>query len=232
MKISETNREMQLIIGIGKCILRYIDYIALFFVLPVILNVKFGDTRILIGIGSLIAFRAVMLIIHQAVGLDKQSKGGEVEYFPPHIHRGNGGNGWSSGCHVFQGKKGQGQSFGTYYKPQAPPFKDDDDYKPKAPIEGDTISQVAIHNDEQFRKSEIRFGNTGNKASANGPNQIIAKLIEKDDILLSFSDFRTIRLKKDEVSQLYKALLETEYTFFKPGRWTAWIKVRDDNKHL
>jgi len=216
MKISETNREMQLIIGIGKCILRYIDYIALFFVLPVILNVKFGDTRILIGIGSLIVFRAIMLLIHQAVGLDKKNNKGEVEYLPPHIHRGNGGNGWSSGCHVFQGKKGQGQSFGTYVP--TPP-----------PKEGDTISQVAIHNDEQFRKSEIRFGNTGNKASANGPNQIIAKVVEKDDILLSFSDFRTLRLKKDEVSQLYKALLETEYTFFKPGRWTAWIKVRDDN---
>jgi hypothetical protein len=46
-----------------------------------------------------------------------------------------------------------------------------------------------------------------------------------DEVIASFPDFRTIRLKKTEISQLYKALLESEVKFFQPGKWEIMIKV-------
>jgi hypothetical protein len=49
-------------------------------------------------------------------------------------------------------------------------------------------------------------------------NQINIKKTE-DGVIVSFSDFRTIRLKEKEMSHLYVALLESEYAFFKQGKW-------------
>jgi hypothetical protein len=45
-------------------------------------------------------------------------------------------------------------------------------------------------------------------------------------VIVSFADFRTIRLKKDEVKRLYVALLESEYKFFQPGKWYLAVTAK------
>lgn len=59
-----------------------------------------------------------------------------------------------------------------------------------------------------------------------GLGKITTRKAEDGEVVASFPDFRTVRLKKDEISQLYKALLESEVTFFQPGKWEIMIKVR------
>ena len=59
-----------------------------------------------------------------------------------------------------------------------------------------------------------------------GLGKITTRKTEEGEVIASFPDFRTIRLKKTEISQLYKALLESEVTFFQKGRWEMMIKVK------
>jgi hypothetical protein len=64
----------------------------------------------------------------------------------------------------------------------------------------------------------IRFGE--------GSQQIDTKKTDGDEVIVSLADFRTIRLKKDEVKRLYVALLESEYKFFQPGKWYLAVTAK------
>lgn len=81
----------------------------------------------------------------------------------------------------------------------------------------DIISQSIIDSTNQQLKM-IRFGESG--------ELINTKKTDGDEVIVSFADFRTIRLKKDEVKRLYVALLESEYKFFQPGKWYLAITAK------
>jgi hypothetical protein len=81
----------------------------------------------------------------------------------------------------------------------------------------DIISQSIIDSTNQQLKM-IRFGEGG--------QQIDTKKTDGDEVIVSFADFRTIRLKKDEVKRLYVALLESEYKFFQPGKWYLAVTAK------
>ena len=81
----------------------------------------------------------------------------------------------------------------------------------------DIISQSIIDSTNQQLKM-IRFGESG--------ELINTKKTDSDEVIVSFADFRTIRLKKDEVKRLYVALLESEYKFFQPGKWYLAITAK------
>lgn len=81
----------------------------------------------------------------------------------------------------------------------------------------DIISQSIIDSTNQQLKM-IRFGESG--------ELINTKKTEGDEVIVSFADFRTIRLKKDEVKRLYVALLESEYKFFKQGKFYLAITAK------
>ena len=106
-----------------------------------------------------------------------------------------------------------------------PPVRPETPFVPQTVI---TYQSIIDTTNQQFKT--IRFGE--------GAEQITIKKVDGDIILsdgpyddksqvvISFADFRTIRLKKDEVKQLYIALLESEYKFFKQGKWYLAITVR------
>jgi hypothetical protein len=81
----------------------------------------------------------------------------------------------------------------------------------------DIISQSIIDSTNQQLKM-IRFGE--------GSQQIDTKKTDGDEVIVSLADFRTIRLKKDEVKRLYVALLESEYKFFQPGKWYLAVTAK------
>ena len=51
-----------------------------------------------------------------------------------------------------------------------------------------------------------------------------------DDLLIFTKDFRTIRLNKDEVSNFYNALIESDYAYFKPGTHNIELKIKTTKK--
>jgi hypothetical protein len=182
------NKEMQLIIGIAKLTVNYLDYILLFFLFPVIFDTEFAGVQSFIALGTMLVLKAIMPVLNSILSDDK----------------------------VIISEKGYGNSYGT--RQETPPTP--------APVEvekGEVIAQAKVDGTNPDLKM-IRFGRAGQRAEKDGPDQINIKRIE-DEIVVSFSDFRTLRLKKDEIYQLYKSLFETEYTFFKPGHWTTVIKV-------
>jgi len=69
---------------------------------------------------------------------------------------------------------------------------------------------------QQFKM--IRFGDSS--------EMINTKKTDDGHIIVSFSDFRTIKLKQEEVKRLYVALLESEYKFFTQGKWYLAITAK------
>jgi hypothetical protein len=67
----------------------------------------------------------------------------------------------------------------------------------------------------------IRFGDSS--------EMINTKKTDDGHIIVSFSDFRTIKLKQEEVKRLYMALLESEYKFFTQGKWHLAITAKQQN---
>lgn len=115
--------------------------------------------------------------------------------------------------HIVLSEKGHGNSYSTQRQEPAPVEVE----------KGEIIAQAKVDGTNQNLKM-IYFDGSGVRVDKDGPNQINIKRME-DEIVVSFPDFRTLRLKKHEISQLYKSLFETEYTFFKPGHWTTLIKI-------
>lgn len=182
MKTETENKEMQLIIGVAKLTVNYLDYILLFFLFPVIFDTEFAGVQSFIALGTMLVLKAIMPVFNSILNDDKQISHHSNSIIPTTVE-------------------------------QAPP-----------PVEkGEIITQAKVDGTNPDLKM-IRFGSTGQRAEKDGPEQINIKRIE-DEIVVSFSDFRTLRLKKHEISQLYKSLFETEYTFFKPGHWNTVIKV-------
>lgn len=67
MKNIQVNKEMELLAGIGKSIIKYFDYIALFFALPLIFDVPFFDITSFLAIAAVIAIKAISPIISSFV---------------------------------------------------------------------------------------------------------------------------------------------------------------------
>lgn len=88
--------------------------------------------------------------------------------------------------------------------------------------EGGEIKHKGIVDATNLQRAEIRFEGKGEK-----PVQINTKRVDGDFMLISFPDFRTLKLHKNEIEQAYIALLESEYGFFKPGKWYVEIKVKN-----
>ncbi len=195
MKTTE-NKEMQLIIGIAKLTVNYLDYILLFFLFPVIFDTEFAGVQSFIALGTMLVLKAIMPVLNSILSDDKVIIGEQVH-----------SNSYGYGYYAYQQQQ-------------------EEKAKSPAPVEvekGEVIAQAKVDGTNPDLKM-IRFGRAGQRAEKDGPDQINIKRIE-DEIVVSFSDFRTLRLKKDEIYQLYKSLFETEYTFFKPGHWTTVIKV-------
>jgi hypothetical protein len=84
--------------------------------------------------------------------------------------------------------------------------------------QSDIISQAIIDTTNQQLKM-IRYGE--------GAEQINIKRVDGfDQVIVSFADFRTIRLRREEMKRLYVALLESEYKFFIQGKWYLAITAK------
>lgn len=202
MKTETENKEMQLIIGIAKLTVNYLDYILLFFLFPVIFDTEFAGAQSFIALGTMLVLKAIMPALNSILNDDK--------------------------THIIVSEKGYGNSYGyNARQEQAAPFEKGENGRAPAIVveveKGEIIAQAKVDGTNPNLKT-IQFGSAGQRAEKDGPDQINIKRME-DEIVVSFSDFRTLRLKKHEISQLYKSLFETEYTFFKPGHWTTVIKV-------
>lgn len=183
MKTETENKEMQLIIGVAKLTVNYLDYILLFFLFPVIFDTEFAGAQSFIALGTMLVLKAIMPVLNSILSDDK--------------------------THVIIGEKGYGNSYGYNTRQEQAPATE-------VVEKGEIIAQAKVDGTNPDLKI-IRFGSLD--------KELTIKKVEKDDVVISFSDFRTLRLKKDEISHLYKSLFETEYTFFKPGHWTTVIKV-------
>jgi len=168
------NKETELLAAIGRLVIRYLDYIFVFFTFPIIFDVRWSDPKIFIALGTLIIVRAMM---PGANLLTMPRK--EVKKIIPPVSR---------------------------------DIKEDTD--------GVVFTSMIDNTNMQFEKIEFP-----------GLGKITTRKTETDDeVIASFPDFRTIRLKKNEISQLYKALLESEVKFFQPGKWEIMIKVKGINQ--
>lgn len=58
------NKEMQLLLGIGRFVIKYLDYVLIFLLFPVVFNVDFADIKVFEFIGAMLVIRAVLPIIH------------------------------------------------------------------------------------------------------------------------------------------------------------------------
>lgn len=179
----KNNKEIQLLTGIGKAMVRYMDYIALLFIFPVIFDVRVLDPKVFIAIGTLIVIRAIMPFGYSFCGIDEAKT---------MVVMGNKGTGTTSTTTVVQVKQ-----------------------------EGE-IKHRAVVDATNLQRAMIRFEGKGEK-----PVQINTKRVDGDFMLISFPDFRTLKLHKDEIEQACIALLESEYGFFKQGKWYVEIKVKN-----
>jgi hypothetical protein len=163
------NKETELLSGIGKLILKYLDYVFVFFTFPLIFDIRWTDPKLYIALGSLIIVRALM-----------------------------------PGAKLIT----------TTHKELTPelPIKVSVNKKED---DGDILFISNI--DSVIPVDKIDFTELG---------KINVKKAENEDVVISFPDFRTLRLKKNEISHVYQALLRSEFTFFKPGSWTVMIKIR------
>ena len=80
------------------------------------------------------------------------------------------------------------------------------------------ITYQSIIDSTNLQLKMIRFGESG--------ELINTKKTDGDEVIVSFADFRTIRLKKDEVKRLYVALFESEYKFFKQVKFYLAITAK------
>lgn len=191
---------MQLLLGIGRFVIKYLDYVLIFLLFPVVFNVDFADIKVFEFIGAMLVIRAVLPIIHNLLEI-----------------KSGGGEGIDENIKTVQNK-----DIDIPIQNTAATLSDDKNEVSeifKSVIDG-TNSDLKII---QFSSNGQRTNNDGQPTGLS-PDQISIKKSD-NEVVLSFSDFRTLRLNKHEISQLYKALLETEYTFFNPGHWTAVIKV-------
>ena len=70
MKTTE-NKEMQLIIGIAKLTVNYLDYILLFFLFPVIFDTEFAGAQSFIALGTMLVLKAIMPVLNSILSDDK-----------------------------------------------------------------------------------------------------------------------------------------------------------------
>jgi len=189
--MKKENKETELLNRIGNFIIKYLDYVFLFVVFPLIFDVRFADPKVFIALGSLIVIRAIM---PDAKGFINWKE--EVVYDPePKIN------------------------------PEVKP-----EVKSSFVPQSDIISQ-AIIDTTNLQLKMIRYGE--------GAEQINIKKVEgdiilsdgpyddKSQVIVSFADFRTIRLKREEMKRLYVALLESEYKFFIQGKWYLAITAKE-----
>ena len=176
------NKEMQLLAGLGKMMVKYMDYFALLFIFPVIFDVRIFDPKVFIALGSLIVIKAIMPIAQDFAGVN--------EKIQPAVQP------------------------AVQAQPVVVQVKAKEEQHPIIE-EHQTIYSAEIDT-EQFQKSAIKF------------DKITTKKTDVDFMLLSFPDFRTLKLHKSEVQQACTALLESEYNYFKPGKWKIEIKAKQN----
>lgn len=172
------NKETELLNTIGHFVIRYLDYIFVFFTFPFIFEIKWTDPKLFIALGALIVIRAIMpgAIITTPYKKLKMAliPSLEEDLSPEMIH---------------------------------PVSKD---------VGSDDVVFTSRIDNTTMQLSKIEFPNLG---------KITTRKAEDGEVVASFPDYRTIRLKKDEINQLYKALLESEVQFFQPGKWEIMIKI-------
>ncbi len=68
---------------------------------------------------------------------------------------------------------------------------------------------------------------SGSKKGIEFPNLggIKAQRISDTEILIFTKDYRSIRISKDEINQVYLALMESESNFFRNGNYNVEIKI-------
>jgi len=184
------NKESELLSTIGKAVIKYMDYIFVFFTFPIIFDIRLTDPKNFIALGGLIVIRAIMPLANYITNVEnKNNKGNTL--------------------------------------PESKISKKDDDLskqvilKEQSDSEGNVLWVSNIDN-TNFQKERIEFPGLG---------KISTRKLENEEMIVSFPDFRTIRVKKKEISQLCAALLESEFTFFKPGSWAIKILANKKNNN-
>lgn len=204
MKNDNDNKEMQLLTALGKAMVKYMDYIILLLVFPIIFEVRIVDPKIFIALGTLIFIRAIMPMAYSIAGIEEKKSQPQVtqvkvEQPNPHV------------LVPVPQERAPGKV-----------MRETEAFAKKV-IEDKHIRYSAIVDATNLQRSMIRFTGENYKT----PVQINTKKVDGDFVIISFPDFRTLKVHKDEMEQLYIAILESEYGFFKPGKWYLELRAKD-----
>lgn len=208
MKNDNDNKEMQLLTALGKAMVKYMDYIILLLVFPIIFDVKIVDPKIFIALGTLIFIRAIMPMAYSIAGIEEKS---QPQVTQVKVEQSN------PNPHVLVPVP-QERTPGKYDNV----MRETEAFVKKV-IEDKHIRYSAIVDATNLQRSMIRFTGENYKT----PVQINTKKVDGDFVIISFPDFRTLKVHKDEMEQLYIAILESEYGFFKPGKWYLELRAKD-----
>jgi hypothetical protein len=174
MKIE--NKESELLSTVGKAVIKYMDYIFVFFTFPIIFDIRLTDPKNFIALGVLIVVRAIMPLANYITAKEnKNTKNNKID------------------------------------EPQQVIQKEEPN--------GDVLCVSHVDN-TNLQSAKIEFPALG---------KICTKKLENEEVLVSFPDFRTLRLSKKEIMNLCAALLESKFTFFKSGAWTLKIIANKKN---
>lgn len=215
MKNDNDNKEMQLLTALGKAMVKYMDYLILLLVFPIIFDVKIIDPKIFIALGTLIFIRAIMPIAYSIAGIEEKSQPQvtQVKVEQPHVL-------------VVPQERAPGKYDNVMRETEAYAKKVTEEKFAKKVIEDKHIRYSATVDATDLQRSMIRFTGENYKA----PVQINTKKVDGDFVIISFPDFRTLKVHKDEMEQLYIAILESEYGFFKPGKWYLELRAKDQQQ--
>ncbi len=81
--------------------------------------------------------------------------------------------------------------------------------------EKDNVIKIIIDN-EKLPRTQIRF---------TSETEISSQVVPGENMVIFTNDYRSIRLNKSEIKNFYTALIESEYSYFKPGNHEIEIKI-------